>query len=122
MRWIPAALYALLIVVLSSVPSQSFPPSELFGYDKILHLVEFFALGALVMWAWRRTWPTLFFCTVFAVLDEVHQSFTPGRDASAWDALADGVGLALGVGLCWLLLRRLQATGATGATGAIDSR
>jgi VanZ family protein len=45
---------------------------------------------------------------VFAVLDEIHQSFVPHRDASGFDVLLDMIGLGLGVGstMIFLALRR----------------
>jgi VanZ family protein len=41
-------------------------------------------------------------CTVYGVSDEFHQSFVPGRHATAWDVLKDAVGALLGV---WLYRR-----------------
>ena len=40
--------------------------------------------------------------TVYGVSDEFHQSFVPGRDATAWDVLKDAVGALLGM---WLYRR-----------------
>ena len=34
---------------------------------------------------------------LYAVTDEVHQSFVPGRTPSPWDVVIDGVGAALAV-------------------------
>ncbi|MBC7227930.1 MAG: VanZ family protein [Thermoflexales bacterium] len=36
---------------------------------------------------------------LYAVTDEVHQSFVPGRTPSPWDVVIDGVGAALAVRL-----------------------
>ncbi len=41
-------------------------------------------------------------CTVYGISDEFHQSFVPGRDATAWDVLKDAVGAVIGV---WLYRR-----------------
>lgn len=38
---------------------------------------------------------------LYAVTDEIHQSFVPGRTPSPWDVVIDGVGAALAVGLRW---------------------
>ena len=45
----------------------------------------------------------------YGISDEVHQSFVPGREASVFDVLADGVGSVVGawVGVvCARLLRK----------------
>lgn len=42
---------------------------------------------------------TIFFCILYAISDEFHQAFVPGRSVSALDVLMDGVGSVLAVGL-----------------------
>lgn len=42
---------------------------------------------------------TIFFCILYAISDEFHQAFVPGRYASSLDVLMDGVGSVLAVGL-----------------------
>lgn len=39
-------------------------------------------------------------CTLYGLSDEYHQSFVPGRDASAGDVLKDFSGALLGAALC----------------------
>jgi VanZ family protein len=46
----------------------------------------------------------LFFCGIYAVSDEFHQSFVPSRTATARDAGIDGAGAVFGV----LLIRLFQ--------------
>lgn len=69
----------------------------------LAHLVEY-AILALAAWrAVRRQWPAyshayLFafvYAAVFAVSDEVHQHFVPGRHADVRDVLVDLAGAAL---------------------------
>ncbi len=99
---------ALLIVYLSHQPSLK-PPVEWFpGQDKVFHLVEFGGLGlALVLNAdlfgeKRRKFRMVSSGVVWAVLDEFHQSFVPGRDCSFQDVFADIAGLLLAV---WIFSR-----------------
>jgi hypothetical protein len=72
--------------------------------DKLLHVLAF---AALMLWwgnVYRRTGVRLGVaaaCLVFGVLTECAQWPRDPEDASAWDVLADLVGLALGA----LLLR-----------------
>ena len=37
------------------------------------------------------------FSLLYAISDEFHQSFVPGRNADPWDVLADFVGVAIGL-------------------------
>jgi VanZ family protein len=102
----PVLAYAALIFSLSSL--SSFPeavPFEL-NFDKVAHFMEYFILGCL-LYRWfssmdrcRKGWHvllmTILIGTGYALSDEWHQSFVPGRDASLWDVLFDvfGVGMA----------------------------
>jgi VanZ family protein len=52
-------------------------------------------------------------CTAYGISDEFHQSFVPGRDASAGDVAKDFGGSALGALLC----RRLAPSAAPPARG-----
>ena len=70
--------------------------------DWLLHGVEFAVGGFLARHALRplvgaRALVPLLFCIAWALLDELHQSFVPGRDPSWTDVLADVVGAQLGV-------------------------
>jgi VanZ family protein len=50
--------------------------------------------------------------TLYGLGDEWHQSFVPGRDASAGDVAKDAAGAALGAGLLvWLARRRSDVRG-----------
>ena len=81
--------------------------------DKVLHLGTYAALGLTVYRAladarFERLTPgravaAVFFCILYGVSDEFHQSFVPGRTPDAMDLVADGVGAAIGVGALTLL-------------------
>lgn len=105
-------LVAILAVIwlLSDDPAPRLP-APLFPFqDKLLHFLEYSALGfatGLNLDLFRRSRPAaLVFGAIWAGLDEVHQSFVPGRDCSSGDFLADCAGLAAGFALCALLSRR----------------
>jgi VanZ family protein len=69
------------------------------------HIAEYAILGALVTSAllqlrltMRKRFPAAVgIGIVYAVTDEVHQLFVPGRSGSAFDLLFDGLGIFLGV-------------------------
>jgi VanZ family protein len=120
LRWIPVILYAGFIFYLSSRPWPS-PVALPVGADKAIHFSMYFFLGFGLIWAFRATrfkmshhlvWFVAIVGLCYGILDEVHQSFVPGREASVFDALADGIGSVVGawVGvLCARMLRGEQA-------------
>jgi VanZ family protein len=104
---IPSRLFlvftALLIVALSDQPSLR-PPFELFPHqDKLFHFIEFggFALALMLnrdLFGGNRPRVKMAVAgMVWALADEIHQSFVPGRNCSVQDFLADSVGLLAGI-------------------------
>jgi VanZ family protein len=104
-NWLPVVLWAGLIFAFSSVPDLG---TGLGGWDlllrKIAHAGEYAVLGALLVRATGRANVALLLGTLYALSDEIHQSFVPGRVGSPLDVAIDAVGVALGVGL-WQLAR-----------------
>jgi VanZ family protein len=109
---LPALLIAGAIWVLSS---QSIlpQPKGILGFDKIQHLIAYFVLaGVTGLWIspdfWQLRRITAFFlvaiiASVYGVIDEVHQYFTPGRDCNVWDWAADTLGAVLGAAaILWI--------------------
>ncbi|MGB5260819.1 MAG: VanZ family protein [Gammaproteobacteria bacterium] len=110
-----ALAWAGLIYYLSSQPSIDITP--VFEHqDKLLHLAAYAVLGFFGMGAMQvstsgyRVSQLLMVATLtglYGLLDEYHQSFVPGRNASVLDVLADCTGAMLGAGLAFLLVRWL---------------
>jgi VanZ family protein len=96
--WLPVVLWAALIFALSSVPSLS---SGLGGWDyflrKCAHVTEYAVLAFLLARAIGRELPALAAGVLYAISDEVHQSFVRGRHASPIDVAIDSVGLLIGL-------------------------
>ena len=101
--WLPVVAWAALIFALSSISDLG---TGLGGWDlalrKAAHLAEFAILGALLARALLGTtrwwsWPAWLAGTAYAVTDELHQHFVPGRQASVLDIVIDTVGVAVGV-------------------------
>ncbi len=101
--WGPFLGALVLIFWLSSLSDV---PGAHYIWDKLLHTVGYAGLGMLALRAFHGGFerPRLA-STVYAgmavifwgISDEFHQSFVPGRDATAWDVLADAVGFAVAV-------------------------
>ncbi len=123
LRLLPALALASLILFLSHqarLPlGVSLPPP----LDKVVHASVYALLAFLLDWGLqaRREWPVyrrhglvFLLLLAFGASDEWHQSFVPGRDASALDWLADVVGTLAGLGLASLPMlgsRKLAAFG-----------
>lgn len=91
--------WMMLIFFLSSQPSL--PTPALFpGADLLAHAIVYAVLGVFLarslvpsrVMTWRRIILLTVLVTVYGATDEYHQLFVPGRDASGWDMLADGLG------------------------------
>ena len=98
-------LYMAWLVWLSSRPGTGgtlpFP-----GADKLVHVLLYFPLGLLLHRSLSS--PVLVWAigVLFAISDEWHQSFVPGRTASIADGVADVCGLLLAG---WVFHRFKQA-------------
>ena len=96
--WLPVVAWAGLIFTLSSIPDLG---TGLGGWDlvlrKLAHAAEFAVLGLLLVRALRRPLLAFWLGTVYAVTDELHQSFVPGRVGSPLDVAIDAAGVAVGV-------------------------
>jgi VanZ family protein len=104
--WAPVVLWAAVIFALSSVSDLG---TGLGTWDLVLrkvgHAAEFAVLGALLLRALRDEWVALAAGIAYAVTDEVHQHFVPGRVGAPVDVAIDAVGVGLGV-LLWRRYRR----------------
>ena len=100
--WAPVIAYMAAIFLVSANPS---PPMPARVSDKALHLVAYFGLAALAFRAvsggltapisWRSTMTALVITIGYAITDELHQSFVPGRSADVYDVIADAAGAFL---------------------------
>jgi VanZ family protein len=115
-RIMPAAWVMATIWWLSDRETLPSPPgltAEIWSY--LGHIGIFGLLGLTIWWALgmnsqllnrERNWYAIAIATAYGVLDEFHQSFVPGREASALDVLADFAGAALAVLIVPRLYRR----------------
>ena len=99
--WAPVVLWAAVIFAFSSVSDLG---TGLGTWDlvlrKLAHAAEFAVLGGLLLRALRDERAALAAGIAYAVSDELHQHFVPGRVGSPLDVLIDSVGVAVGV-LLW---------------------
>jgi len=99
-NWLPVLIWAGLIFGFSSVPDLG---TGLGGWDlvlrKLAHAAEYAVLGALLARATGRAGLAVALGALYALSDEIHQSFVPGRVGSPLDVAIDVVGVAIGVAL-----------------------
>lgn len=103
LRAIPAVLYMTAIFVASAVPGSEI---TIRFDDRVAHFVEYFVLGALLVFfamslrqggTRASAVAILAFVAIHAVADEFHQSLVPNRDPSVKDWLFDMAGATTAV-------------------------
>lgn len=114
-RSLPMIVVMGIIFFLSHQPGDALQLPQISNLDKVLHAGVYAVLGwscclASPPSSWRyhprataaAVWGL---CLLYGMSDEVHQFFIAGRQASAADMVADGVGALIAVGLYWRYLR-----------------
>lgn len=85
---------------------------------KNAHFFSYLILGILMINAMRRSGvdgPKAFifsylFCVLYAISDEFHQLFVPGRGAQGKDVIIDSAGALLGIGMYIFLMGKVKDT------------
>jgi VanZ family protein len=103
--WAPVVAWAAVIFALSSLPAGA---TELATWEvvlrKLAHVTEYAILAALLCRAFRGVVPAVVLAALYAVTDEVHQTFVDGRLGTPRDVAIDLVGVLVGV-VGWRLWR-----------------
>ena|SRR3989344_2886376 len=107
--WLPVFLYMGLIFYMSSlshIPSiESKIVSGWVGSNYLKHALEYFILGILLIRASKKSnlknplWFSLLTLSIYALSDEFHQIFVPGREFEIFDWFFDFIGGTAGVSL-----------------------
>lgn len=99
-RWSQVFLWCSLIFFLSSQPHLPGPQDQTMDFivKKIGHLTVYGVLFHLVFVAYGKKTPfrifkTFLFCILYAMSDEYHQSFVPGRTPLLTDIGIDTLGM-----------------------------
>ncbi|MCF7802795.1 MAG: VanZ family protein [Candidatus Marinimicrobia bacterium] len=127
LRWGGLLGYMLIIFVLSSIPGNTLQETGFFHHDKLLHLIEYGFLGSLsallVLHPEKMEAGSVVRMDyalaigigwTYAVFDEIHQYFVPGRMMEMNDFIADAVGVVLGVvAYRWVMKKIFVKQGST---------
>ena len=113
-RWLPALLMMLIIFLFSSQPSSDLP--DFSWADTIVkkggHLVGYAILALSYWYAFRmqqdKRGLAWLLAVLYALTDEFHQTFVPGRHSTIWDVLIfDNFGAMLSL---WIVRNRINNT------------
>ncbi len=98
--WLPVVAWAALIFALSSIPNLTTTGGVLGDVlSSGAHAVEYAVFGALLVRALEARVLAFAAGIAYAITDEIHQSFVPGRVASGVDLVVDAIGLLAGIAL-----------------------
>lgn len=112
--WLPPIVWAGVIFLFSSIPV--IPTSEIYWKDFIIkktaHVVEYGIFAALLYRAFKEGRVPIRNAGLYAILiaviygatDEIHQSFTPGREPRARDVVFDTIGAIIAIYGIWNFL------------------
>ncbi|NLT50987.1 MAG: VanZ family protein [Ignavibacteria bacterium] len=115
--YLPLVLYWLIIFIGTSIPGGSIPSIGV--SDKFKHFAAYFILTIMLSIAFSLQekllfikkhviLSSLFVASSYGVIDEIHQSFIPGRSCDLYDWIADFIGAVLGVVTYNCLFKRLK--------------
>lgn len=76
---------------------------------KLAHFIEYTILGILVynlIYSYnKKIYISTIICIIYAISDEIHQLFVPGRSCQILDILIDSMGSVTGIILLYILYR-----------------
>lgn len=95
----------LLNIEIPDETAEDSPGPVLAGFPlrKLAHVFLFALLGACSLGVFHGKVYGLLFCYAYALLDELHQSFVPGRTARITDTLIDAIGFLTVAAAFWCL-------------------
>ena len=113
LKWLPALFVACCNIYLSSQEHIKQMPT-FWNADKVVH---FFCFAGFSFWvafacnikSYKKVWLPTLIISLWAVTNEIHQSFTPGRESSALDWFADTAGAFLGAVIFVFAVTKIKA-------------
>jgi VanZ family protein len=122
--WLPPLVYMAVIFAVSAQPNP-LPEVTARVSDKVLHLVEYSGLAALLVraltregWGWRDAMlAAVVMTSLYGASDEYHQAFVPNRNPAVSDWVADSLGALVGASV----FRTLRMRGSAPTTSVRDA-
>ena len=98
-RYWPLAIAVVIALIMLFSPGSTVPSGPE-NSDKVTHTLMFVVLAMTSLHARIPWWLTALWLIAFAAVSEVLQGVLPiSRSGSVWDAAADLVGIAIGIGI-----------------------
>jgi VanZ family protein len=72
---------------------------------KTFHLIEYATLAVLLFFAYKKYKYAIITAYLYAISDELHQSFIPGRSCKFTDTLIDLTGIIIGIIIIHTLIK-----------------
>ena len=126
---LPAIVWAAAIFIQSSMSYIDTPDLGFDVQDKLFHAIEYAILGFLLRRALvfqstqfikeRTGWLTILIGGTYAISDEIHQLFVPGRSGEIADAIADIVGIILVV-FVYFIIKQIRQRGTQRSLLSVD--
>jgi len=108
-KFIPAFIWMIVIFYFSSFPTSGVvgTSTQRFLILKSFHLIEYAILAIFIYFAINHFRLSLLISYLYALSDELHQFFTPGRTSKFTDTLIDLVGIIIGFLIYDQIIKRL---------------
>ena len=93
--------YLFLVLAASTIPGGAIPKINIWSFDKLLHIIEYFILAFLAINAIKKLSANtiiviIILGTTYGGFNEILQSIVADRFASVYDAIGNGIGMILG--------------------------
>ena len=98
--------YSVFIFLLSSIPGSDIP-SSVSPHSLSLHFVLYLFYGIVTYLFFWNIRNSLIFASLYALSDELHQYFVPGRNCDIIDLLVDILGISVGVFILYIVRKKL---------------
>lgn len=107
LRFLPSLIWMAFIFFLSSQQTVGIGTTKTnrFFILKSFHLIEYCLLFLFLYFALRRPQKSAIFAYLYALSDELHQHFVPGREGKFVDTFIDLLGIAIGIFLVKKLIK-----------------
>lgn len=84
---------------------------------KLAHFTEYIILGILVynlIYSYnKKIYISIIICIIYAISDEIHQLFVPGRSCQITDILIDSMGSVTGIILLYIIYKYIDNKGSS---------
>lgn len=112
-RFLPALIWMAIIFFFSSRPTVGFvadQPLLRFYLLKSFHLIEYAILAIFLFYGYQKFRFSIISAYLYAISDEIHQYFIPGRSSRFTDTLIDLGGILIGSLLLKIMLNWICET------------